>query len=173
MRPPDGHIHPELLDPGRPGQPPSSYRPFRSSPAGALGLPSTELPRFVAMTRDTGLPQTGMLASSDLEDVTGCWSSVALAQLRAHVEWDLDPDRALAGFLEDLRHFSDPAAVRRLENISCAAVAREVLRQVSRLKASVSIPAARPAQTRGRTGSRRRPGGTASVARQAQAGRLR
>lgn len=139
MRPPDGHVHAELPDPGRPGQSPSCYRPFGSSPAGALSLPSTELPRFVAMTRHTGLPQTGMLASADLEDVTACWPSVALGQLRAHFDAEPDPEQALAGFLDDLRQFSDPHAAQRLEDISCAAVTREVLRQVSLTNARVSI----------------------------------
>ena len=142
MRPHDGHVHRELRDPGRPGEPPRDWRPFEPSASGAQHLPSTNLPRFVAMTTSTGLPQTGMYADQDAADLTCCWPSVALAQLRAHLAGRPDPDRAVAGFLDDLRHCSDPAAALRLETIACAAAAGNVLRAISRLKTSTGpLPA--------------------------------
>ena len=156
MRPPDGHVHPELVDPGRPGEPVLDWRPFEPSPSGALDLPTTKLPRFVAMTVSTGLPQTGMCADQDAGDLTGRWPSVVLAELRAHFQSGPEPDRALAGFLDDLRHFRDPAAAGRAENTGCAVVARHVLRQISRLKGSTGFlaPPTGPGDAAGRAARR-------------------
>src|ERR1019366_1905117 len=57
-RPPDGHAHAALPDPGRPGSPDQGYRPFPTAPGSAGGLADWRQPRFMAMRRHTGLPQT-------------------------------------------------------------------------------------------------------------------
>ncbi|MGH3405537.1 MAG: hypothetical protein ACRDRJ_24055 [Streptosporangiaceae bacterium] len=58
VRPPDGHVHPALLDPGGPGQPEVSFRPFLPSPAlGRWALPLSAPGRYPAWPEHTGLPQ--------------------------------------------------------------------------------------------------------------------
>ncbi len=88
MRPPDGHTHRVLLDPGRPGDPQSSYRPFLSSATGRKGHAPTLGAQFHAPSEHTGLPQTEMTPDyvEGGQDVTGRWAGLAIVQMRAHLE---------------------------------------------------------------------------------------
>lgn len=139
VRPPDGHVHPALPDPGRPGQPYSAYRPFPSSPTGRKYRAPVLGAKFTVTSECTGLPQTGIYCGPDA-DLTGRWSSLAVARLRAHIEtraehgppppwkWesferfgellDMNPQQAPARFRDDLRHVADAAAARWLARVS-------------------------------------------------------
>jgi len=87
VRPPDGHIHRVLVDPGRPDQPQSSYRPFLASPTGRNGHALTALARFAVPSMYTGLPQTEMAPDCDPDgDVTGRWAELAIVELSAHLQ---------------------------------------------------------------------------------------
>lgn len=114
--PPDGHIHPALPDPGGPGQPPVSYRPFLPSPTLARwALPLSSPTRFVAASEYTGLPQTRACPPmNDLADVTGCWPTEAVARTVARGAPGLDPEQVLAGYRGELKNLADAATARRL-----------------------------------------------------------
>jgi hypothetical protein len=116
VRPPDGHIHPALPDPGGPGQPLASYRPFLPSPALARwALPLSAPCRFVADSTYTGLPQTGATPpANDLADVTGCWPAEAIALTMSRARRGLDPERVLAEYRGELKNLADAAAARWL-----------------------------------------------------------
>jgi hypothetical protein len=124
VRPPDGHVHPALPDPGGPGQPPASYRPFLPSPALAGGaLPLSAPLRFHATADYTGLPQTGATPpASCLQDVTGCWSaeaaSLAVSRARRGAWGEMDPELVLAGYRGELKRLADAAAARWLARTS-------------------------------------------------------
>jgi hypothetical protein len=105
MRPPDGHIHRALLDPGRPDHPQSSYRPFLASPAGRKGHAATLAARFHAPGVHTGLPQTEMspdVVEGGQEDVTGRWAELVIVQMRAHLQGLADGDTYSARIVHNL-----------------------------------------------------------------------
>jgi hypothetical protein len=127
-RPPDGHVHPALPDPGRPGSPDQGYRPFPTAPGAAGGLADWRQPRFMAMRRHTGLPQTeanpGFCWEPDL-DLTGRWAAQAISQWstahplavstpRLRLEANADPAQVLARFRSELRDLAGAVAARWL-----------------------------------------------------------
>jgi len=128
VRPPDGHIHPALADPGGPGRPSVSYRPFLPSPALAgKALPLSAPCRFLATREYTGLPQTGATPpANSLEDVTGCWSSAAaeltVSAAQRQARGEADPDQALAEYRGQLRILADAVAARWQETRQVTAV---------------------------------------------------
>ena len=124
VRPPDGHVHPALPDPGGPGQPLASFRPFLPSPALAgTALPLSAPCRFLAASWYTGLPQTGATPpANSLEDVTGCWSSAAadltVSRALRQARREAGPDRVLAEYRDEPKSLADAAAARWLARVS-------------------------------------------------------
>jgi hypothetical protein len=135
LRPPDGHTHPALRDPGRPGQAPSFYRPFPPAPTGRV--PLSRLRRYTAIPAFTGLPQTGVPPDTGEAEITD-WAGAALGRLlttaQARSKSGLELCELAQAFGDSLArvaaHFeSDPGLVtavycNRLNSLADAAAAR-------------------------------------------------
>lgn len=141
LRPPDGHTHPALRDPGRPGQTPSFYRPFPPAPTGRV--PMTRLRRYTAVPDLTGLPQTGVPPGAGEAEITD-WARAALGRLlatararsksghelcmlaqafgdslaRAAAHFESDPGLVTAVYSNRLNSLADAAATRWLAGTS-------------------------------------------------------